>query len=58
MAELIQEKLSIEPAIVQGRLGEFTVTLDGRIVVKKGWFGFPNDERILNAIRTALAQCA
>lgn len=54
MAELLRKELAVETNLVEGDRGEFTVWVDGRVVIKKGWMGFPADEKVLAAVRQAL----
>ena len=55
MVELLKRELNVETKLVEGDRGEFTVWVDGAVVAKKGWFGFPEDEKVLAAVREALA---
>lgn len=55
MAELLKRELNVETKLVAGDRGEFTVWVAGRVVAKKGMFGFPEDEKVLAAVREALA---
>ena len=55
MAELIKRELGIEPELVEGNRGEFTVWVGDQVVAKKGWVRFPTDQRVLLAVRQALA---
>ena len=55
MAELIKRELGIEPELVEGDRGEFTVWVGDRMVAKKGWVRFPSDKRVLAAVQHALA---
>jgi len=54
VAALLKGEIGIEPQLVQGRMGEFSVWLDGKLLVKKGWFKLLPDERVLKAVRAAL----
>jgi len=54
VAALLKGEIGIEPQLVQGRMGEFSVWLDGMLIVKKGWLKLPPDERVLKAVRNAL----
>jgi len=56
VAELIRRELETEPELVEGDRGEFTVWVGDRVVAKKGWVRFPSDERVLSAVRQALAR--
>lgn len=55
MAALIKLETGIEPRLVIGGLGEFTVRVNDRQVAQKGWLKLPSDERVLAAVREALA---
>lgn len=54
MAELITRELGVEPELVEGDRGEFTVWVGDRVVAKKGWVRFPPDEKVLSGVRQAL----
>lgn len=54
MAELLKKELNVETKLVAGDRGEFTVWVADRVVAKKGWLGFPADEKVLAAVREAL----
>jgi len=54
VAELLRKELTVETKLIEGDRGEFTVWVDGRVVIKKGWLGFPADEKVLAAVREAL----
>jgi hypothetical protein len=56
VAELIKRELGVEPELIEGDRGEFTVWVGGRVVAKKGWVRFPADTRVLAAVRQALAR--
>ena len=55
MAELIKRELGIEPELVEGERGEFTVWVGDQVVAKKGWIRFPSDKKVLSAVRQTLA---
>jgi hypothetical protein len=55
VAELLKKELNVETALVEGDRGEFTVWVGDEVVAKKGWFGFPEDEKVLAAVREALS---
>ena len=55
MAELLKRELGVETDLVEGERGEFTVWVDEKVVAKKGWFGFPEDQKVLEAVRESLA---
>ena len=54
MAELLKRELGVEPELVEGDRGEFTVWVGDRVVAKKGWVRFPGDGRVLAGVRRAL----
>ena len=55
MAELLKRELGVEPELVEGDRGEFTVWVGDRVVAKKGWVRFPPDRRVLAAVQQAMA---
>jgi hypothetical protein len=48
--------MGVEPELVEGDRGEFTVWVGDRMVAKKGWVRFPSDQRVLSEVRQALAK--
>jgi hypothetical protein len=56
VAELLKQELGIETSTIKGENGEFTVWVDEQQVTKKNWLGFPADEKVLEAVRSALNQ--
>jgi hypothetical protein len=54
VAELIEREIGVEPELVEGNRGEFTVWVGDRMVAKKGWIRFPPDQSILSAVQQAL----
>lgn len=54
MAALIKDKLGLEPEIIEGGRGEFTVWVDDDVVAKKDPLGFPSDADALAAVQRAL----
>ena len=55
MADLLKKELNVETELIKGGRGEFTVSVGDEVVAKKGWLGFPSDEKVLAAVRAALA---
>jgi hypothetical protein len=53
VAELIKRELGIEPELVEGNRGEFSIWVGDRMVAKKGWVRFPPDQKVLSAVRQA-----
>ena len=54
MAELLKKELNVETELVEGGRGEFTVWVGDEVVAKKGWFGFPEDEKVLATVCEAM----
>ena len=50
----MRKELEVETKLIEGDRGEFTVWVDGHMVIKKSWHGFPADEKVLAAVRAAL----
>lgn len=55
MAELLKRELNVETNLIEGTRGEFTVWVGETVVARKGWLGFPEDEKVLLAVREALS---
>lgn len=55
MADLLKQELKVETELIPGGRGEFTVWVGDEIVSEKNWLGFPADEKVLAAVRKALA---
>ena len=51
----MERELNVETKLIEGGRGEFTVWVGDEVVARKGWFGFPEDEKVLAAVREALA---
>jgi predicted Rdx family selenoprotein len=43
----------VEPALVEGGRGEFTVWVDEEVVARKDSGGFPSEDHILTAVQQA-----
>ena len=54
MADLLERELKVETALIEGGRGEFTVWVGDQVVAKKNWLGFPDDEKVVTAVREAL----
>lgn len=54
MADLLKKELAIDTKLIAGDRGEFTVWVGDKVVAKKGWLGFPEDEKVLVAVRAKL----
>ena len=55
MAALIQAATGVDPSVIEGARGEFSVRVGDRIVAQKTRTGFPADEDIIAGVRAALA---
>jgi hypothetical protein len=55
VAELLKKELGVETKLIEGDRGEFTVWVGETVVARKNWLGFPDDEKVLVAVREALA---
>jgi len=51
---LLKKELGVDAETTGGKTGEFTVWVDDRRVAQKGWFRFPPDEKVLEAVRAAI----
>jgi hypothetical protein len=54
VAELLKRELDVETKLVEGDRGEFTVWVGDEVVAKKGWLGFPDDKKVLEAVRARM----
>jgi hypothetical protein len=54
VAALIKSDMGIDPELVEGSRGEFTVWVDRKIVAEKGPLGFPEDDEVVSAVQRAL----
>ena len=54
MAATLERELGVKAELIEGNLGEFTVSVGDKVVAKKGLIFFPPDQKILNAVRKAL----
>ncbi len=54
MAEKIKRELGVEPELIEGNRGEFTVWVGDEKVAEKGWIRFPADEKVVAAVNEAL----
>ncbi len=55
MAAIIKSEVGVEPELIEGNRGEFTTWVGERQVAQKGWIRFQSDEKVLPAVRQALA---
>ena len=54
MAALIEKETGVEPELIAGGRGEFTVWVGEKQVAQKGPGGFPADDEVLAAVQQAL----
>jgi hypothetical protein len=54
VADLLRRELDVETKLIEGDRGEFTVWVGDEVVAKKGWLGFPDDEKVLEAVRATM----
>lgn len=52
---MLKRELNVETQLIEGDRGEFTVRVGDEVVAKKNWLGFPADEKVVTAVREALA---
>jgi len=55
---MLQGQLGLKAELIEGHLGEFTVSVGDKVVAKKGLIFFPPEKKILNAVRKALVNQA
>lgn len=53
---MLKNELGLETQLIEGKRGEFTVAVNEVEIARKGWLGFPKDEKILEDVRNYLAQ--
>ena len=56
MAAALRSATGIEPELVEGSRGEFTVWVGDDIVARKDASGFPSEDAVLDAVRRVLAR--
>ena len=52
---MLKKELGIDAETTGGKTGEFTVWVGDQLVASKGWVRFPSDQKVLQAVRAALA---
>lgn len=53
--DALREAMGVEAELVRGSGGIFTVAVDGDIVARKTWQGFPSEADIVSAVRGKMA---
>ena len=54
MADLVRQATNIEPELIVGGRGEFTVWVGEKQVARKGPDGFPSDDDVVAAVQKEL----
>jgi len=54
VAALIKAATGVDPAVVEGARGEFSVRVGDHVVAQKSRTGFPSDDEVVQAVRAAL----
>jgi hypothetical protein len=54
VADLINRELGIQPELIEGDRGEFSVWVGNQVVAKKRLLRFPSDQKVLTAVRQAI----
>lgn len=48
--ERLREELGVEASLIKGSGGIFTVAVEGEVVARKTWSGFPSEDEIVHAV--------
>ncbi len=56
MAEAIERETGHWPLLIKASGGIFEVRVEGKVVVKKTWMGFPTEDEVLLEVKMALAR--
>jgi len=56
VAALIRNQTGVEPALIEGGRGEFTIWVGDQRVAQKDLNGFPTDDEVLAAVQTSLTE--
>ena len=51
MAAVLKQETGIDPELIEGKRGEFTVWVDDELIAQKDANGFPSEEDVLAAVR-------
>jgi predicted Rdx family selenoprotein len=55
VADLLKRELGVgQVEFIPGERGEFTVWVEDEVVARKNWLGFPDEQKVLEAVREAL----
>jgi hypothetical protein len=55
VADVLKRELGVDAELIKGDPGEFTVWVGDQQVAKKGWLGFPSEQKVVDAVRQAMA---
>ena len=55
---MLERELGVKAELIEGQLGEFSVSVGEKVVAKKGLIFFPPEPKILNAVRKVLVNQA
>lgn len=53
---MLREEFGVEARLIKGRGGVFEVAVDGHVVAKKTFDGFPMEDQIVQAVAGFLAR--
>lgn len=56
MAAAIERATGVEVELVSGDRGEFTVRVGDEVVARKTLMGFPDEDKVVEAVRDALSR--
>ena len=51
MAAVLKQESGIDPELIEGKRGEFTVWMDDELIAQKDANGFPSEDDVLAAVR-------
>ena len=51
MAAVLKQETGIDPELIEGKRGEFTVWMDDELIAQKDANGFPSEDDVLAAVR-------
>jgi len=52
----LKDELGLDAELQVGSSGVFEISVDGAVVAKRGFVGFPSDDEIVNAVAQATAK--
>ena len=54
--DVLREEVGVEAELIKGQGGIFEVAVDGKVVAKKSFFGFPSEDEIARSVGKALGR--